>query len=136
MSHEAQTVVNEIKTDDYKEQRPSSLKRWGRLLWRSKTGTVGLIIVVLACLIALFAPILAPYEPQAINPANMLQPPFWMESGSTEHILGTDNLGRDIKPYTLWFADINFSWCNVRCSRRFYRGDCWLSFGIFWRNYR
>lgn len=107
MSHEAQTVVNEIKTDNYKEQRPSSLKRWGRLLWRSKTGTVGLIIVVLACLIALFAPVLAPYEPQAINPANMLQPPFWMESGSAEHILGTDNLGRDILSRILYGSQIS-----------------------------
>lgn len=107
MSHESQAVVNDIATDDFKENRPSSLKRWMRLLWRSKTGTVGLIIVVTACLIAIFAPLIAPYEPQAINPANMLKPPFWMENGSMEHILGTDNLGRDILSRILYGSQIS-----------------------------
>jgi peptide/nickel transport system permease protein len=47
----------------------------------------GLILVMV--LVAIFAPLLAPYDPYKTQPANVLQQP------SMEHILGTDNLGRD-----------------------------------------
>ena len=70
--------------------------RWGRLLLRSKTGMLGLIIVVLFTLIAVFAPQLAGHDPTALNPGNMTTPPFWMEGGSMDFPLGTDNLGRCI----------------------------------------
>ncbi|KZR58632.1 ABC transporter permease [Pseudobacillus badius] len=65
-------------------------------LVKSKTGIVGLIIVLTVCLMAVFAPIIAPYDPNKIETANMLQPPFWISGGELSHILGTDNLGRDI----------------------------------------
>lgn len=107
MSHESQAVVNNVSRDEVKEESPSSLKRWLRLLLRSKTGTVGLLIVVIACLIAILAPIIAPYPPQEINPANMLKPPFWMENGSMENILGTDNLGRDILSRIIYGSQIS-----------------------------
>lgn len=70
--------------------------RWGRLLLRSKTGMLGLIIVVLFTVIAVFAPQLAGHDPTALNPGNMTTPPFWMAGGSMEFPLGTDNLGRCI----------------------------------------
>lgn len=49
--------------------------RWGRLLLRSKTGMLGLIIVVLFTVIAVFAPQLAGHDPTALNPGNMTTPP-------------------------------------------------------------
>ncbi|WP_405196584.1 ABC transporter permease [Virgibacillus necropolis] len=70
----------------------STLKK----LWKSKTGTVGFIIVISICLMAAFAPLLAPYNPYKINVTEMLIPPFWIDGGSFAHILGTDNLGRDM----------------------------------------
>jgi peptide/nickel transport system permease protein len=48
----------------------------------------GLVILAMV-LVALFAPLLAPYNPYTTQPASVLQQP------SAEHILGTDNLGRD-----------------------------------------
>ena len=65
-------------------------------LVKSKTGFVGLIIVLTVCLMAVFAPIIAPFDPNKIDTANMLQPPFWISGGELSHILGTDNMGRDI----------------------------------------
>lgn len=62
----------------------------------SKTGMVGLIIIILALLGATFAPLIAPYEPTQINTDKLLTPPVWIEGGSFTHILGTDHLGRDI----------------------------------------
>lgn len=69
---------------------------WMKLLLKSKTGTLGLIIVLTVAIIAPFASVLAPYDPTETHPTYMLQPPFWMEGGNMDHILGTDNLGRDI----------------------------------------
>ncbi|MBE6989951.1 MAG: ABC transporter permease [Ruminococcaceae bacterium] len=70
--------------------------RWGRLLLKSKTGLLGFIIVMAFLIIAVFAPQLAGHDPAALNPGNMTTSPFWMEGGSMEFPLGTDNLGRCI----------------------------------------
>lgn len=89
------------------QKKPSTLKRWGRLLFRSKTGTVGFFIVFIVFLVAIFAPVLAPHDPATINAGNMLKPPFWMEGGSTAHLLGTDNLGRDILSRVIYGSQVS-----------------------------
>ena len=53
-------------------------------------GLIGLSIVSLLALIAIFAPFLAPYDPQQIDTYHILEPP------SALHLLGTDSLGRDV----------------------------------------
>jgi peptide/nickel transport system permease protein len=48
-------------------------------------------------LVAVFADIIAPYDPTLpVNGAGIYDPPFWMEGGSTATPLGTDFQGRDI----------------------------------------
>lgn len=101
-----EAVVND-KNETQKNIRPNFFKRWGFLLWRSKTGTVGLIIVTIAVLTAIFAPWIAPYDPAMINPASMLLPPAWLEGGTMEHLLGTDNLGRDNLSRILYGSQIS-----------------------------
>lgn len=49
----------------------------------------GLGIIITVTLMAIFAPIIAPYDPIKSG-KDVLQPP------SSKHIMGTDNLGRDI----------------------------------------
>jgi peptide/nickel transport system permease protein len=56
----------------------------------SKTGMVGLAIVLFWILVAIFAPLLTPYSPTEQDYLAQNQPP------SRSHILGTDSLGRDI----------------------------------------
>jgi len=51
---------------------------------------LGMIIILLLVLTGIFAPFIAPYDPTAISPADRLQAP------SREHLLGTDELGRDV----------------------------------------
>ncbi|WP_454805929.1 ABC transporter permease [Paraburkholderia fungorum] len=70
--------------------------RWLRLLSRSKTGMAGLAIVVFMVLVSICAPWIAPHDPAAMDLTAMLAPPAWLPGGTTEHILGTDNLGRDL----------------------------------------
>jgi peptide/nickel transport system permease protein len=74
----------------------SSAKKLLKRLFKSKTGTLGLIIVFGVVMMSVFAPLLAPYNPADTNVINRLLPPFWLEGGTTDHLLGTDNLGRDI----------------------------------------
>jgi peptide/nickel transport system permease protein len=59
------------------------------------TSIIGLAIITVLVLTALFAPLLAPYEPTAGSLRDRLVPPFWQEGGSPAHLLGTDKLGRD-----------------------------------------
>jgi peptide/nickel transport system permease protein len=65
---------------------------WGRALHqirRHPIGFMGLVVVLLVLLMALFAPLIAPYEPSA-QAARRLLPP------SGAHLMGTDELGRDV----------------------------------------
>lgn len=57
---------------------------------------VPLLILALLVVGAVFADVLAPHEPLQIELTNALQPPFYHEGGSLGHLLGTDELGRDI----------------------------------------
>lgn len=71
------------------KRRPHrAIKRWARLLLRSKTGTVGLAIVAAVIVMAVFASLLAPYDPNEMNPANMLQPPVWVDGEQLPIFLG------------------------------------------------
>lgn len=65
-------------------------------LIKSPTGLAGVIITLSVIFIAVFANVLAPHDPVAINAANSLVPPVWQEGGTFQHVLGTDNLGRDV----------------------------------------
>lgn len=67
-----------------------------RRLLISRPGMFGFTIVVLIVLTAIFADQLAPYSPKAVDMRAKLLPLWFMEGGSTEHLLGTDLLGRDI----------------------------------------
>ncbi len=58
-------------------------------------------------LVALLAPLLAPYDPYAQDLLRRLVPPVWYAKGSWIHPLGTDNLGRDYLSRTLYGARIS-----------------------------
>lgn len=57
---------------------------------------IGLLIVLIAALVAVFAPWLAPLDPFAQNLGDRLAPAVWQEGGSWQYILGTDGYGRDL----------------------------------------
>ncbi len=56
---------------------------------------IGLVIIGLLVLVAVFAPFVAPYDPTKGALSDRLTPPAWQEGGSSAHLLGTDLLGRD-----------------------------------------
>lgn len=73
---------------------------WRRLK-KNKLAIASLIVILFIALIAIFAPLVAPYDPYAIDNYNTLQAP------SAEHWCGTDNLGRDILSRIIYGARIS-----------------------------
>ena len=56
-----------------------------------------LAILVPFVLMALFADFIAPYDPtEPIPGAKIFEPPFWMQGGSAQALLGTDFQSRDV----------------------------------------
>jgi peptide/nickel transport system permease protein len=65
-------------------------------LWDDKPAFFGAAVLVLLVLMAVFAPLIAPYDPAEQSLRARLVPPVWQMGGSWEHVLGTDHLGRDV----------------------------------------
>ena len=68
----------------------------------------GLVILLIA-LAAIFAPLLAPYDPYAQDLLRRTFPPFWMEGTDHAHWLGTDHLGRDYLSRLIYGARISLT---------------------------
>ena len=75
-------------------------------LKNSKTGMFGLILVLLIIICAIFAPLLAPYDPLAQDVMIKLKDPIWGADPVAGHLLGTDQLGRDILSRLLYGARV------------------------------
>jgi len=57
---------------------------------------IAITIVLLTVIVAVSADVIVPHDPEAIDPGNLLLPPWFIDGGTSEHLLGTDRLGRDI----------------------------------------
>lgn len=75
---------------------------WKRLK-RNKAAMVGLVMVILFIVIAIFAPFLAPYDPNEIDLTSVLKAP------SSQHWLGTDYYGRDLTSRIIHGSRISLS---------------------------
>lgn len=73
-----------------KQKKQTQLYLVWRQLRKNKTAILGAVILCLIILSAILAPIIAPYHYTEVNYAEALQGP------SLKHIMGTDNLGRDL----------------------------------------
>ncbi len=96
----SETVAGGATTQAIQPRR----RRWATL-WRrfrrNKLAVVGLVIVAIMVLTALFAPLIAPSDPQAQDYALTLQPPG--EGG----LMGTDSLGSDVFSRVIYGARIS-----------------------------
>jgi len=68
---------------------------------------LGAVIVGTAVLVAIFAPYLTPHDPFAQNLNLRLIPPVWMDGSQPEHLLGTDQIGRDYLSRLIYGARIS-----------------------------
>ena len=72
--------------------RGAAWRQLGRLRWGLVAA--GLLLVIVAA--AVLAPWVSPHDPLAVNIRHRLAPPAWMEGGDARHLLGTDQVGRDL----------------------------------------
>ena len=75
--------------------------RWIKSLYRNKGAWIGGVIVLFMLFMAVFAPLLTPYDPMRLDPMNRLKPPM------AGHLFGTDSMGRDIFSMVIYGARIS-----------------------------
>jgi peptide/nickel transport system permease protein len=68
---------------------------------------IGGLLMAALVLLAIFAPLVAPYDPFDQNLPQRLLPPTWSAGGSPDHWLGTDHLGRDYLSRLLYGARVS-----------------------------
>ena len=81
---------------DVKAKPTSALSEFWYYFSQNKGAVIGLVFFVALVLVAIAAPVVAPYLPNEQNRAVLLLPPFFQEGGTTQYLLGTDAVGRDI----------------------------------------
>ena len=81
--------------------RRSEWRRFARVFFGRKLYLIGFIMCTIVIIVALFAPLLAPYNPTKNNLRATLKGPSW------QHWLGTDELGRDVLSRIIYGARIS-----------------------------
>jgi peptide/nickel transport system permease protein len=78
-----------------------------KLIWKrfstNKLAVAGGIIVLILFIVAVIAPLISPYNPDDIDRRHILEPP------GLHHLLGTDDLGRDVLSRMIWGARISLA---------------------------
>jgi peptide/nickel transport system permease protein len=88
-----------ITTDVVRPARPASasmLSGVRRALRRNHAAKVALGVLALVVVVGVFAPLIAPHDPNAQHLELKLRPPFWDAGHQPGYLLGTDKLGRDV----------------------------------------
>lgn len=90
------TTVQNTSPDMPAYRYPSPLAEFWASFRANRGALIALGFMVLMVLAALLAPWLAPHDPIEQNRDLLLLPPAWTTAGQFAHLLGTDELGRDI----------------------------------------
>lgn len=85
-----------MAVDVVQSNPPSALRSFWYAFRENKGALVGLAVVLLVVLCALFAEFLAPHNPLEQFRGYTKLPPVWAEGGNSQFLLGTDPLGRDM----------------------------------------
>jgi peptide/nickel transport system permease protein len=80
---------------------PASKYYWLRLLLQNPAAIASLCFLLLMLLLAVLAPMIVPFDPNFVNPADRLDPP------SAKYWFGTDDLGRDVFSRVIYGARIS-----------------------------
>ena len=83
-------VLSALPATGSQDELESPARRALRRLFKRKGAVVGLVVIAAFVLLALFAPLIAPYDPIATSWTSVRKPP------SAAHWFGTDDVGRDV----------------------------------------
>lgn len=95
-------IYEELGIDDEITSTSLYNDAWNRLK-KNKAAMLSLLIIIVLVFIAIFADFVAPYSPEEQDLRNKLQGP------SSEHLLGTDHLGRDIFSRIIYGSRVSLS---------------------------
>ncbi len=90
------------------EYHPSPLQRTWREFTSSHIAVLGLFVLAIFLIFALFAPLIAPFNPVEQNIDSLLIPPSWETNGTISHLFGTDALGRDVFSRIIYGCRVTF----------------------------
>ncbi len=93
-----------------KPSRPAEKSLFAKVLstvYRNRMAVFGTILLVAWILIALLAPMLAPYDPAEQNLYLRLKPMGWSDDAGKSFLLGSDHLGRDILSRLIYGARVS-----------------------------
>src|SRR6266850_6638099 len=68
---------------------------------------IPIVILLVLALLAIFADVIAPSDPQVGVLGDRFRPPAWQQGGSTAHLLGTDHVGRDVLSRLIFGARVS-----------------------------
>ncbi|MBN1536914.1 MAG: ABC transporter permease [Anaerolineales bacterium] len=101
-------MTNLTSTDLILEEKPQEINQpthgWLLILRRllgNRLARIGLLILILLLVMAVAGPYLAPYDPNALDMANRLSTP------DSNHLLGTDEFGRDVLSRIIYGAQVS-----------------------------
>jgi len=86
---------------------PTPGQRLRRRIFGHRGIVLGGLILSVIVLMAVLAPLLAPYDPYAQILTARIKPPVWYPGGTWEHVLGTDQVGRDYLSRLIYGAQIS-----------------------------
>jgi ABC-type dipeptide/oligopeptide/nickel transport system permease subunit len=78
-------------------------------LKKNRGAMIGVVIIFLATIIALLAPLLAPHDPTFVYSEALRLPPSFTVGGNSSFFLGTDDLGRDLLSRLIYGSRISLS---------------------------
>lgn len=86
---------------------PTPGQRLRRRIFGHRGILLGGVILAVIVLLAVLAPLIAPYDPYAQILTARIKPPVWYPGGTWEHVLGTDQVGRDYLSRLIYGAQIS-----------------------------
>jgi len=101
------SLRSEDEIDEFEIAVPSPPELMKRRAKKHVGFILGGTVVLLVLILAVFAPLIAPFDPYEQTLTNRLLPPIWHEKGTWSHPFGTDALGRDYFSRVIFGARIS-----------------------------
>ncbi len=98
-------MLDNVLDSDALKASPVTIRTVFRRLRR--TPVIPVFLLSLVVFAGVFAPWVAPDNPRKGDLRARMAPPVWVESGTVEHMLGTDHLGRDVLTRVIYGAKIS-----------------------------
>ncbi|AUG51913.1 dipeptide ABC transporter permease DppC [Thalassospira marina] len=86
---------------------PSPLAEFWHYFRQNRGALAGLVVVAIVVFLAIFAQVVAPHDPISQDRTAIQMPPAWQEGGSSEYLLGTDAVGRDMVSRLMYGAQLS-----------------------------